>query len=173
MIQDNSNGAFRAIMSQSALDTFSVTRHAVDSRADGATRVVHVNAKHVVIERVLRGVRMRVGVPVTAYRGLVLAVRQPTGTATLTLRHDDSDLDVTLGSGEAIDLARKARAWSHVLGQPVAIEEACVTMRPAIARRTKRPAPSRRSRFSRRRKVGAADRLGTSFVGEHEIIARD
>ena len=124
------------------------------------------------IERVLRGMRMKVGVPVAAYRGLVLAVRQPTGHATLTLRHEDSELDVTLGSGEAVDLAHKARAWSHLLGQPVRIEEACVAMGTPLARRAKAPTPGRRSRFARRRKPGDPARLAVAFAGEREIIAR-
>ena len=157
--------------SQTAADIF--CRHAVDPRADGATRLVHVNATGVTIERVLQGVRMRVGVPVAAYRGLTLAIRHPMGTATLTLRHDDNDLDVVLGSGEAIALARKARAWGHLLCQPVAIEDACVKLRPSLARRTKRVEPSRRSRFSRRREIGLACRSETSFAHEDEIIARD
>lgn len=149
------------------------TRRAVDPRADGATRIVHVNAAGVTIERVLRGVRMRIGVPVAAYQGLFLAVRHLTGTATLTLRHDDTDLDVVLGGGEAIALARKARAWGRLLNQPVAIEEACVMMRPSLSRRSKRAEPTRRSSFSRRRKTGLARRMAASFAHEHEIIARD
>ena len=159
-------------MNQTAAEHFEITRHAVDPRADGARRVVSVNATRVTIERVLQGVRMKVGVPVAAYHGLVFAVRQPSGHATLTLRHEDAELDVTLDSGEAIALARKARAWSHVLGQPVRIEEACVAMGAAHPRHGKAMKPGRRSRFARRRKTGAASRLETSFEGEHEIIAR-
>ena len=149
------------------------SRQTVDPRADGATRIVHVDAAGVTIERVIQGVRMRVGVPVAAYRGLVLALRHPTGTATLTLRHDDADLNVVLGGGEAVALARKARAWAHVLNQPVAIEDAYVKALPSFARRTKRAEPTRRSRFSRRRGSGLAGRMETSFAQEHEIIARD
>ena len=157
----------------SALETFSVTRHAVDPRADGAARTVHVSAERVTIERTLKGVRMKLGVPVSAYRGLVLAVRQPTGHATLTLHHEDRELDVTLASGEAVALARKARAWSHVLGQPVRIEEACIAMNEPTARRLKPVKPGRRSCFARRRKQGDGRKLAVSFAGEHEIIARD
>ena len=160
-------------MSQTAIETFSVVRQAIDPRADGARRLVHVSATGVTIERVLQGVRMKVGVPVAAYRGLVLAVRHPTGRATLTLRHEDHELDVTLGDGEAIELARKARAWSHLLGQPVAIEEASVAIGTPFSRRGKAPKAGRRSRFARRRKLGERGRLSTSFAGEREIIARD
>ena len=156
-----------------ALETFSVARHAADPRADGASRTVRVSATAVTIERSLDGVRMRVGVPVAAYTGLVIAVQAPGGRATLSLRHDDSDLDVVFGSGEAEEVARTARAWSHVLGKTIAVEEACVAMGGAQGRRHKRIKPGRRSAFSRRRKPGVAARAARSFAAEHEIIARD
>ena len=165
-------------MSQPAFDTtlesFSVSRHAADPRADGGCRLVRIGATAVTIERSLEGVRMRVGVPVAAYRGLFIAVQAPSGRATLSLRHDDGELDVVLGSGEAEEVARSARAWSRVLGKAVEVEQACVTMRDPCARGRKRIKPSmRRSAFSRRRKPGVAARTQTSFATEHEIIARD
>lgn len=156
-----------------ALDGFFVTRQAADPRADGACRLIRVGARAVTIERTLDGVRMRVGIPVSAYRGLFIAVRAPNGRATLSLRHDDGDLDVVLGSGEAEEVARSARAWSLVLGKAVAVEEACVVMRGPQARRRKRLKPTRRSSFSRRRQIGVASRAITSFAAEDEIIARD
>ena len=159
-------------MSQLSIETFSVTRHAVDPRADGAARTIRVSATRVTIERSLKGVRMKLGMPVSAYRGLVLAVRQPTGQATLTLSHEDCELDVTLGDGEAIALARKARAWSHLLGQPVRIEDACIAIGTPVARRPAPLKPGRRSRFARRRKPGDQGKLATSFAGAREIIAR-
>ena len=156
-----------------ALESFSIARHAADPRADGGRRLVRVGATAVTIERSLGGVRMRVGVPTAAYRGLFIAVQAPSGRATLSLRHEDSELDVVLGSGEAEDVARSARAWSRVLGKAVEVEEACVTMHAAYARTRKRMKPSRRSAFSRRRKPGVAALARTSFAAEHEIIARD
>ena len=129
---------------------------AIDPRADGATRTVHVDAAGVTIERSLGGVHMRVGVPIGSYRGLVLAVREASETATLTLRHADHELNVALGHGNAMALARQAKAWGELLGQPIAIEVASVTMRLAIGRRTARGVSPRRSRFARRRKIGVA-----------------
>ena len=83
-------------MSQPAIDTalqsFSVTRHAADPRADGGCRLIRIGASAVTIERALEGVRMRVGVPIAAYRGLFIAVQAPNGRATLSLRHDDGEL---------------------------------------------------------------------------------
>ena len=160
-------------MRQTALDDFSITRHAVDPRADGARRVVHLSATRVIIERSLLGVRMRVGVPVAAYRDLVICVRTASGRATLKLRHEDSDLDVVIGTGDALEVAKSARAWSTVVGKQVRIEEACVAMRGPFGRlRLRVKASSRRSRFARRRQAGVVSRMDTSFVGEREIIAR-
>ncbi len=160
-------------MSLPALDGFLITRRAADPRADGACRVIRLSASTVHIERTVDGVRMRVGVPVASYRDLVIGVRAPAGRATLRLRHDDEDLDVVIGSGDAAAVATSARAWSAVIGKPVVIEEACVDLRAAHARRRKRTTPpSRRSSFARRRKPGVAERATVRFAGEREIIAR-
>ena len=159
-------------MSQSAVDLFAISRHAVDPRADGAHRLVHLTAEAVTIERTVGGIRMRVGVPVKAYRDLVICLRLSSGRATLKLRHHDSELDVVIGSGAAIDVARSARAWSAVTGKAVVIEEACVRLGRPFPRLRKRAKPSRRSRFTRDRKVGDAGRLQSCFAGEREIIAR-
>lgn len=158
-------------MSQAALETFSVTRHTSDPRADGGTRVVHVSAKQIVIERVLQNVRMKVAVPVANYRGLVLSVRLQSETAALHLRHDDEDLDVALDAGNAMDVAVRAKAWGAVFDKPISIEEACILINRPFARQRKRAKPSRRSSFARRRKPGVAARLETTFQGEREIIA--
>ncbi len=159
-----------------AFAAFRVTRGGVDPRADGARRTVHVGATLITIERVLDGVKMRIGVPVAAYRDLVVAVRLPAGRAALVLRHDDPELDVTLATGEATAMALAAKDWALVLGRPIAVERACVSMAEAIARRRKRGKPAhaaRRSSFARRRGTGRAERSATSFAHEHEIIARD
>ena len=112
----------------------------IDLRADGATRTVHVTASGVTIERSIEGVRMRVGVPIAAYRGLVLAVREASETATLTLRHADQDLDVALGSGDALDVARAAKDWADLLGQPIEIQVASVPILASQPRRQGRDA---------------------------------
>ena len=159
------------MMSQTALESFSITRQAIDSRADGASRTVHLSATAVTIERAVQGVRMRVGVPVSAYRDLVMSVRPSSGQATLKLRHDDSELDVVIGSGDALEVAKAARAWSAVVGKAVAIEEAAIIVVRPHARQRKRTKPARRSRFARSRRSGIAARMGVSFSGEREIIA--
>lgn len=156
-----------------ASEPFTLSRQAVDPRADGARRLVHVSNTSVLIERVVDGVRMRVGVPVAAYRELVLAVRLASGQATLRLAHDDAELEVVLASGEGVEVARRGRALAEMMGKPIRLEEAGVMVRAAIARRRAPAQPGRRSKFARRRKAGIAARLETSFSGEREIIARD
>jgi hypothetical protein len=154
-----------------ALDSFVLTRKADDRRADGCQRTVHLSTAAVTIDRVVHGVRMRVGVPVAAYRDLAITVQAPHGRATLTLRHGDGELDVVIGMGEATQVARSARAWSEALGKPVTVVAACIEMGRALPRRRRgRKAPGRALR--RRRARGTAT-AGTSFAGEREIIARD
>ena len=153
-----------------SLQSLSLTT--VDPRADGARRHVDVSVSTVTIERRLHGVKMRIAVPISAYHGLVIAVRLPSARATLTLRHMDRDFDVTLADGDAMEVARIAKAWSDAAHQPIVIERAFIGMSDPIPRRTKRAAPKRRSRFARRRKVGDVGRSETVFAGEDEIIAR-
>ena len=170
-------------MSQSAgrtpFETFRITRRAVDPRADGGCRTVHVGASQVMIERVLRGVRMRIAVPVASYDHLVVASLLPVGRAMLRLRHDDPDLDVTIATGEATAIAQGASDWAVVLGKAIVVERACVSVRGTLVRRTRRTrlaktkCAGRRSPFARRRATGSLQRLGRSFADEHEIIARD
>ena len=157
-----------------ALDTFSVTRHAADPRADGASRTVRVSATAVTIERSLDGVRMRVGVPVAAYnraRHRRAGAGRPRH-AEPAPRRQRPRRGVRQRRGRGGRPAT-ARAWSHVLGKTIAVEEACVAMGGAQGRRHKRIKPGRRSAFSRRRKPGVAARAARSFAAEHEIIARD
>ena len=43
-------------MSQGALETFSITRHASDPRADGAMRCVRLDMKRATIDRTIGGI---------------------------------------------------------------------------------------------------------------------
>lgn len=145
---------------------FTVARHAFDPRADQLRRTVHMSMTQVSIERVLAGVRMAIAVPVSAYDAVKIRARAPSGTATVTLSHArDRDLDVVLAAGTAEEAAIAAKAWSAVLGKALTVE-AGVTMLPAQPRSAKPAKPPRV------RAVGDTRRLGTSFAGEREIIAR-
>jgi hypothetical protein len=158
-------------MSDPARQSFTVTRHAYDPRADYGRRTVHLSLTQVSIERVLDGVKMRIAVPVAAYGGLRIRVQAPRGRSVLTLVHEDPDLNVQLASGDSREIAIAAKAWASVLEKPLAVESG-ITMKAPKSRDLKRPQPSRRSSFARRRKVGCPVRLSHVFRGESEIIAR-
>ncbi len=73
-------------------------RIAADPRADHGTRAIALAPDTIRIERLLQGVKMRIHVPVAAYRGVLLAAR-PDGDGEayeIKLMHRDSDLCVTL-----------------------------------------------------------------------------
>jgi hypothetical protein len=159
-------------MSDPARQSFTVTRHAYDPRADTRRRTVHMSMTQVSIERVMDGIKMRIAVPVAAYGSLRVRVQAPRGVATLTLAHEDPDLNVELASGEATEIAIAAKAWAAVLEKNLVVE-AGVEMQPSEPHGLKRPKPSRRSGFSKRRAEGLQHRMTTSFKGEREIIARN
>ncbi len=46
--------------------------HEPDQRADGGTRTIRLSARGIRIDRALGGVKMRLAVPIEAYRGVVL-----------------------------------------------------------------------------------------------------
>ena len=159
-------------MSDLARQSFTVTRHAYDARADQRRRTIHMSMTHVSIERVVGGVKMTVAVPVGSYRAVVIRARAPSGSSTVTLSHRDRDLDVVLAVGEAAEAAIVAKAWAAVLEKTIVVE-AGVTIRPVQAHRKQAAKPSRRSSFSRRRKPGLPARMMRIFSGESEIIARN
>lgn len=152
--------------------TFSATQQLADPRADGGVRLVHLSPEKIVIERRIKNVRMTVAVPVATYRGLVVSVRLATARATLILRHADPDLDVILDSGEAIEIAKKAKGYAAVFQKAISLEEAGVLVMKPFHRTLKVPA-ERRPGFLTRRKAGDARRLQRRFKDEAEIIARD
>lgn len=153
-------------MTDLAPNHFTVAHDAFDPRADGRRRSVHMSMTLVTIERVLRGIRMAVAVPVSTYRAVTVRVSAPSGAATVTLSHArDRELDVVLASGHADDVAIAAKAWSTVLDKTIAVE-AGVSILPAQPRSAKPAKPPRA------RTAGDTRRLLTRFAGEREIIAR-
>ncbi len=152
--------------------SFTVTRDAYDERADFKRRTVHMSMTQVSIERVMRGIKMSIAVPVATYASVIIRVQAPNGSATARLAHRDGDFDVVLASGEARDVTIAAKAWAAVLEKAIVVEAGVVMMAPT-PRGAKRPVVSTRSRFARNRKLGDRRLLKSSFAGEHEIIARD
>jgi hypothetical protein len=77
-----------------------------DRRADGAVREIRLDRRAIVISRRFQGIDMQVGVPVSAYRGIVLTLAGDSfgrPLYRLGLRHADPDLSVELMQTHADD----------------------------------------------------------------------
>lgn len=99
-----------------------------DARADGGERDVWVERERVLIGRRLSGARMRVSVPMQAYRGVVLSL-MPSNAGQdvfrVSLVHGDHDLSVTLA--EAFDdreIMATWKSWASYLRLPKLVERA-------------------------------------------------
>lgn len=174
------------------LDPFAlpVRFRAQDRAADGQTRQIELTRDRVVLRRAVRGVRMKVGVPVATFRGVSLRLidtgEQPAAIA-VVLDHRDAALSVpllvTFDDDEVVAIWK---AWGRVLGLPLLLAEADGELRETFARlggvRLEAPAPRRRRRSAlkrRRPSILMRRRMGRSLDGaaihrdEREIIARN
>ncbi|HVV93399.1 MAG TPA: DUF6101 family protein [Hyphomicrobiales bacterium] len=140
-----------------------------DDGAEGGVRSVMLERTRVLLTRRLRGMAMKIAVPIAAYRGVVVRVLGQGGPAPLevALVHDDRDLDVPLyradDDGEVVS---EWHRWSGALGLPLLFERvdgSLVTLDRRLGEvRAGRPLPRRprvsrerlRPRFLRRRRVG-------------------
>ena len=153
-------------MTDLARQSFTVTRHAFDARADHRRRTIHMSMTQVSIERIVDGIKMCIAVPVATYQAVTIRVRAPSGSATLTLSHgSDRDLDVVLAAGDGKEITIAAKAWAAVLDKSIVVE-AGVAILPTQPRTAVQPA-------RRIRKAGNPARMMTSFAGDCEIIARN
>lgn len=160
-------------------ETFLVQR---DRRADGGARHVRVTRSDILIARRFGGVDMMIAVPVPAYEGVALDVREGRDGAPcyrLSLAHRDADLEVVLAeTGDGGAAAADWKYWAAWLELPrLAIEDGALTPVDAAtqsaARALRRRDPNvamRRPRFLTRRKGGDASRLSAVFAGEREIV---
>jgi hypothetical protein len=87
--------------------------HEPDTRADGGMRTIRLSPRGVRIDRALGGVKMRLAVPIEAYRGVALVREDKLQRRfyRLTLDHADADLSITLS--RATDLAALIEPWSN------------------------------------------------------------
>ena len=155
-----------------------------DPRADGGQRDVTLTAHQVTIGRRVHGVRMKIRVPMAAYRGVALGLDTTLGGRLcykVGLRHHDGDLDVllieTFDEAEAMNMWR---AWAQHLSLAMIVErEDGVLERfaeagssaQAFERRRGTPETLRsRGRFARRRRTGAPIEDARVHRDEREII---
>ena len=175
------------------LDPFAlpVRYPAKDSGADGQVRQVELDRERVVLRRTLRGMRMKVGLPVSAFRGVALRLMPAEGdqpaAVTVMLDHNDDALCVPLYADcHTDDVTAIWRAWGRVLSLPLLVVEEDGTLREIFARlggvgiEVPQPRRRRRSVLRRRRpsillrrKPGRRIDGARVHHGEREIIARN
>jgi hypothetical protein len=184
-----------AMVTPMRLDPFSlpVRFTAADEAADERMRVVDLHRERVVLRRSVRGMRMALNLPVTAFRGVAIKLAfdeagAAPGSIAVVLEHGDPDLSLPLFSAtESDDIVAEWQSWGRVLGLPLLVAEDDGSLREPFTRlgaflrveaptwrRRRRSAIARRrpARLMRRR---PAARSATPLVhrGEREIIARN
>ncbi|HWL04256.1 MAG TPA: DUF6101 family protein [Xanthobacteraceae bacterium] len=174
------------------LDPFSlpVRFQASDGRADEQVRQIELHRERVVVRRTVRGMRMALNLPVSAFRGVALRMvpadeRQP-GALVLMLEHRDPALSLPLFTADTgSDIVADWQSWGKVLGRPLLVADPDGSLRQplttlgalevnlATARRRRRAAiRQRRPSILLRRRPGR--RTDTPTVHrEDEIIARN
>ena len=157
-----------------------------DPRADGGQRDVTLTSLQVTIGRRLRGMRMKIRVPVNAYAGVTLAV-EPTASGRLchqvALRHSDRELDVSLletfDENEALQMWR---GWAQHLSLAMIVERedgelelfanAPVDLKSFERRRGHVATARSRGRFARRRQMGDS-RSENACADSRELLSNE
>lgn len=164
---------------------------AIDAAADGQMRDVELHRERVVVRRSLRGMRMALNMPLSAFAGISLRLVTDEGdaadTLAVVLEHKDPSLTLPLYLTSRPDEAlAEWRAWSEVLAVPLLLAERGGRAVPSNARLgqlgIERPRPRRRRRSALksrrpsillRRGTGNSARRARVHRGEREIIARN
>lgn len=158
-----------------------------DNSQPAGLRQVEIQRRKILFERLCVGVLVKVAVPTSAYRGVLMSL-VVTGTGNFLYRtqllHQDPDLSVPLyDHPERATMEAHWRRWAQALGVPLLVERdpGCiesVSQKPAPTqaqplRRTRALTRERRGAFARRRKTGRIALLGVHYSAAHEIIARN
>jgi Family of unknown function (DUF6101) len=175
------------------LDPFSlpVRFEAADEAADERRRVVDLHRERVVVRRSVRGMRMALNLPLTAFRGVAIRLTgkadEPPTAIAVVLEHGDPALSLPLFSSSASDdIVAEWQSWGRVLGLPLLIAERDGSLREPFARlgalRIEAPTWRRRRRTAiarrrpsvlLRRRAGGLPNSPAIHRGEREIIARN
>jgi hypothetical protein len=126
-----------------------------DAGADGQVRQIEVDRERVVLRRAVRGIPMKVGVPVNEFRGVSIRTLPPESdepaAIAVILEHRDRGLSIPLYvAAEGDDALAQWKCWARVLGVPLLVEEADGSLREPFSRLGSigvgLPAPRRRRR---------------------------
>jgi Family of unknown function (DUF6101) len=163
---------------------------ASDAGADERLRQVELDRERVVVRRAVRGIRMAVKLPVTAFLGVALKLVPATEAApdhvAISLEHRDRALSVPLfAAPDSNDAVAEWQLWARVLKLPLLVADLDGSLRDPFRRigaiRVGRVAPRRRRRNAikarrpsilLRRRPSRLPALPTIHRGEREIIAR-
>jgi hypothetical protein len=156
------------------------SRVALDARADQGMRLITLSNEMIRIERVLKGVKMRIYIPARAYCGIMLTTRAlPEGDIyEIRLAHADPDFSVFLQAskdkGQAEYLCQQ---WSNFFMRPdpegpypFTAAAKPKTQLPKARRRCMTTIAKRRPRRPAFRKPGNRANLAIVRRGEREII---
>jgi len=177
----------------SRLDPFSlpVRFEAADDAADGHRRVVDLHRERVVVRRSVRGMRMALNMPLTAFRGVSIRLsgeaNEPPTSIAVVLEHGDPSLSLPLFSAGATDeIVAEWQSWARVLGLPLLVAERDGTLcepfarlgalrieAPTWRRRRRSAIARRRPRILLRRRVSKMSHTPAVHRGEREIVARN
>jgi len=162
-----------------------------DARADERLRSIELDRERVVVQRAVRGVRMRLSLKVSEFLGVAIRVIPPDqeqdGALAVMLEHRDAGLSVPLmvATDAGNDVVAEWQRWANVLGRPLLIADG-EGFREPFARlgavRVGAPSPRRRGRATlrrrrpsilMRRKPGRPQGAPQVHRDEREIIARN
>ncbi len=175
------------------LDPFAlpVRFFAPDRGADGQIRQIELDRERVVMRRSVRGIPMKVGVPITAFRGVSLHALAPDAECgpgfAVTLAHRDSALSVPLFvANDGDDGVAMWKTWGRVLDLPLLLAQGdgsvqepfqrlgtIIISAPTPRRRRRAAIKWRRPSILMRRKPGQPSAEPIVHRGEREIIARN
>jgi hypothetical protein len=174
------------------LDPFTLPVHFAvsDKTADERIRMVELSRERVVVRRAVRGIKMAVRVPVTAYLGVAIRMEPPAdgddGAVTVVLEHRDPGLSLPLyRAHDGTDIVAEWQSWARVLSLPLLVAEADGRLRepfarigairvaaPTWRRRRRSAIKARRPSILLRRKAGRSIADAAVHRDEREIIAR-
>ena len=134
---DRPSGSSRALR----LDPYALpVRYAArDSGADGQIRDIELDRERVVLSREVRGIRMKIGVPVTEFAGVTMRTLPPEGdepaAVAIMLEHRDIGLTVPLFvATEGDDAMAQWKSWGRVLGVPLLVADGDGALREPFRR---------------------------------------
>lgn len=160
---------------------------AADATADGQTRTIEIDHCRVLLMRSVRGVRMRLNLPLAAYLGVSVRIADAgpdcVEQLALVLEHRDTSLSVPLQIASEDTVVADWQSWGRLLGQRLLVWDGERLREPLQERVHSGEASPRRPRRSalrhRRPKIfkrrNRAMRWCDAVVhrDEREIIARN